>query len=715
MNPGAPCTGQTALSLTLVKAAAARRTYRFGMNTLLAQLRLLLASLALSGALAGAGYAQGGAFDTAATAPAAPDKALLARLFPDLTEPRVERIEGAVPGWRVTRPDGSLAGHIASTWEIAGSLGYSGKPLEVLVAVDSQARIAGAALIRHSEPILTLGLSEADIAGFVNGFSGIDLNDPLAAQGTSKAAPDVIARATVSSAVIRDSILRSARVLALDRGLMPGPGLRRSGFEPRALDALLASGALSRVSVTLDQAAPAFAGAKVAVPSGAGDFIDLWVAVIDPPTIGQNLLGEPLYTHVLGTLGADETALFVATRGLQGHRGTDWRRTGRFERIAVVQDGRRFPLAAAGYSRIDRLALDGLPEFKERSIFRLGGGGFDPAAPFRVEVTASRPPAEAGRADLILVTGVDYAVPDEFIQAAPPEPAPLWRREWERKRFQLAGLAALLSLATAVMFLQELVVRRPRLWRGLRLAILSVTLVWLGWGINGQLSVVQVVAFLNALVSGFSWETFLIEPVIFTLWSGVALGILFLGRGVYCGWLCPFGALQELTNAAAQKLGLPQIALPYPLHERLWVIKYTLFVAILALSFYSMQQALILAEVEPFKTAISMRMLRAWPFLAFVLALLIAGLFIERFYCRYLCPLGAALAIPAKLKIFDWLRRRPQCGRECRLCEQKCTVGAIDPLGRINVNECVLCLRCQVVLHDQHTCPVLKRRARAAD
>lgn len=189
--------------------------------------------------------------------------------------------------------------------------------------------------------------------------------------------------------------------------------------------------------------------------------------------------------------------------------------------------------------------------------------------------------------------------------------------------------------------------------------------------------------------------------------------MLFWGRGVYCGWLCPFGALQELTNAAARRLGVRQVAVPQALHERLWVIKYTLFMAILALSFYSMHDALILAEAEPFKTAISLRFMRAWPFLLFVAALLTAGLFIERFYCRYLCPLGAGLAIPAKLKIFDWLKRRPQCGRECRMCETKCTVGAIDAIGRINANECVLCLRCQVIMNDGAQCPVLKRRARA--
>jgi NosR/NirI family nitrite reductase transcriptional regulator len=643
-----------------------------------------------------------------------PDTAITARLFPGLLDPQIERQEGRVPGWQVTTPDGRLAGHIASTWEIAQSVGYSGKPLDVLLAVTPDGAIAGAELVRHSEPILTLGLSEADIARFVGGFTGVDLRDPLGTSGSTPAAPDAIARATVSSAVIRDSILRTARTLALDRGLVPGKGIARTGFATRDVAALLESGALVRVIVTLDEAAPAFAKASVPVPEGQGAFIDLWVGIVDPPTIGRNLLGDQLYSRAMGALGTGEAALFVASHGLQGHRGTEWRRTGVFDRIALVQDGRRIALTAESYTRIDRLALEGLPEFKERSLFRLANGQLDPTAPFRVEVTATRPSAVDGAPDPVLVVGADYTLPAAFVLSPPPEPTPLWQRAWETKRWQLAGVALLLALVTAVMFLQEPVARRPQLWRGLRLSILAVTLVWLGWGLGGQLSVVQVIAFVHALLNGFSWETFLVEPVVFTLWAAVALGILFLGRGVYCGWLCPFGALQELTNAAAQRLGVRQIALPFPLHERLWVIKYTLFVAILGLSFYSMSDALVLAEVEPFKTAISMRMMRAWPYIFFVGTLLTAGLFIERFYCRYLCPLGAALAIPAKLKIFDWLRRRPQCGRECRLCEQKCTVGAIDPLGRINVNECVLCLRCQVVLNDKDTCPILKRRARGS-
>jgi NosR/NirI family nitrous oxide reductase transcriptional regulator len=117
--------------------------------------------------------------------------------------------------------------------------------------------------------------------------------------------------------------------------------------------------------------------------------------------------------------------------------------------------------------------------------------------------------------------------------------------------------------------------------------------------------------------------------------------------------------------------------------------------------------------VEPFKTAISLRFVRARPFVAFVAALLVAGLFVERFFCRYLCPLGAALAIPARLRMFDWLKRRHQCGSVCQACAVKCTVQAIHPDGRINPNECVYCLECQVLYNDDRTCPpLIERRKR---
>ncbi|WP_347266652.1 4Fe-4S binding protein [Paracoccus sp. (in: a-proteobacteria)] len=636
-----------------------------------------------------------------------PDPRLAQELFGAEGAVVLDRQETPVPGWQVTQ-DGKVLGLIGSSWEIGGTTGYSGKPLDVLVAVNPQGVIAGAKLLRQTEPVLSLGISDAQIVAYVDAFRGVDLSQAAAAD---RKLPPVISRATVSTGVIRDGILRVGRVLAQAQGL-GGGGIDRVGFHPATWADLLNEQAFGHRLVTMADAAQAFAGAKVPLEPSDAPFLELYAGIIDTPTVGRNLLGEQAFAAAMGGLGPDEALVAVMSRGLYSPRGTEWRRSGRFERIAFEQGATRIEPRDTDFTLVESLALPDAPEFKEISLFRInvGATGIDPHQPFDLVVTARRPLANGTEASLPIRATI--RLPTAFMVAEPAE-TPLWQEFWWKKIPGILVVGVMLFVLALILFGQEALVRRPKLWRRVRLSYLAATLFILGWWLNGQLSVVQVVAFLNALFSGFHWETFLIEPIIFLIWSAVALGLLFWGRGVFCGWLCPFGALQELMNAVAQKLGVRQIAVPQGLHERLWVIKYTLFVAIVALSFYSMEQALLLAEVEPFKTAISMRFMRAWPFVLFALAVLAGGLFIERFYCRYLCPLGAGLAIPAKLKIFDWLRRRPQCGRECRLCETKCTVGAIDPLGRINPNECVLCLRCQVVMNDPQTCPVLKRRARA--
>ena len=80
----------------------------------------------------------------------------------------------------------------------------------------------------------------------------------------------------------------------------------------------------------------------------------------------------------------------------------------------------------------------------------------------------------------------------------------------------------------------------------------------------------------------------------------------------------------------------------------------------------------------------------------------------------HLCPLGAALAIPAKARLFDWLKRRKECGQPCKICANECEIQAIHPDGTINANECHYCLDCQMSYYNDHKCPPLvqKRRKR---
>jgi polyferredoxin len=243
---------------------------------------------------------------------------------------------------------------------------------------------------------------------------------------------------------------------------------------------------------------------------------------------------------------------------------------------------------------------------------------------------------------------------------------------------------------------------------------LLFTVFFIGFYCSAQLSVINLLAFFHSLTSGFSWDTLLIEPVVFVLWGFVAVSILLWGRGVYCGWLCPFGAAQDLISKLANRLGFEGYRLPQMVHERLWAIKYFILIALVGLSLDSMVSAARLAEVEPFKTTFILRFAREPVFVAYALALLAVSAFNSKFYCKYICPLGAGLSFITRFRIFDWLRRRPECGKPCQACAHQCQIAAIKPTGEIIDNECHYCLECQVTYWDDRQCPPLvdKRKKR---
>jgi NosR/NirI family transcriptional regulator, nitrous oxide reductase regulator len=280
---------------------------------------------------------------------------------------------------------------------------------------------------------------------------------------------------------------------------------------------------------------------------------------------------------------------------------------------------------------------------------------------------------------------------------------------------EIAILGAALIVLTLILFMEDRISRRPRLHRILRLGFLTWTLVWLGWYAGAQLTVVQVITWLHSLVTDFRWDYLLADPLITILLAFTVVGLFVWGRAAFCGWLCPFGALQELASEAARRLRVPQIRIGPNLHGRLVVGKYVLFVALVGISFWSWDLAMAGTEIEPFKAAIILRFMTEWPMVAYAVALLAAGLFIERFYCRFACPLGGGLAIFGKLRLVDWLKRHPECGSRCRHCETVCPVGAIRRNGSINMNECFFCLDCQVTYYDAHTCPPMVWRRKQAE
>jgi polyferredoxin len=143
------------------------------------------------------------------------------------------------------------------------------------------------------------------------------------------------------------------------------------------------------------------------------------------------------------------------------------------------------------------------------------------------------------------------------------------------------------------------------------------------------------------------------------------------------------------------------------LQQKLWLGKYASAVIVVGLAFLAPGAGTLAAEVEPFKTAITSIFAREWPFVAYAVALLAVGLFTERAYCRFLCPLGGTLAILDRLHLLDLLKRRPECGSPCHLCERSCPVRAIETSGAIKTAECFQCLDCQVEYYDDERCPPL--------
>lgn len=639
--------------------------------------------------------------------------------------------------------DGETVAYAFLTSDFVGTTGYSGKPIHVVAGIDTDAVLTGVKLVKHSEPIVLIGIPNSKMVKLTESYAGLDLKAEAAAGGDAHDL-DIISGATVTIMIIDDSLVRGgikvARAMGLG-GLSPrvadGPKREVDMAQSEVFDwtTLSGDGSTRRMTLDIGQINTAFEetgdarAIKRPEPGEPDDtYIDMHVALVSVPSIGLSLLGEAEYNNLTEWLEPGEQALLVLGRGAYSFKGSGYVRGGIFDRIQLIQGDNSVRFFDKQQRRLGELATDDSPSFTELDLFKIPADSeFNPAEPFRLQLLAQR---VVGAIDKTFLTfDLGYKLPAQYLLPVAAAPllvddatdeaaakSALWKRIWRDKQVEIAILGVMLLVLTGVFFFQFQATMNPRAFYWFRIGYLSFTLVFLGWYANAQLSVVNLMALAGSLRSGFTWDAFLMDPLVFIQWFAIAAALLFWGRGAYCGWLCPFGALQELTNKLARALKVPQWTLPWGLHERLWPLKYMIFLGLFGLSMVSMPMAETYAEVEPFKTAIILKFVREWPFVIFALLLLLAGLFVERFYCRYLCPLGGALAIPARIRMFDWLKRYKECGSPCQTCSNECPVQAIHPTGEINPNECVNCLHCQVLYQSETKCPVvikqIKRRSK---
>ena len=657
--------------------------------------------------------------------------------------PGVERIgdaEGEFGVRRLFKGD-ELLGYAFQSIRVTQMPAYSGKPINLQVILDPQAVIRDAYVLEHHEPILLIGIPVEKLHAFTAGYAGVRADQRVVVGRSSDARTttiDAVAGATVTVMVVNEIVMRAAHTVAVSLGLIEDGGsirpkpaqVRLDAFQPATWAELTGNGAIRRLQLNRGQIDDAFKGTEAASVGAADaahradDFIDLYTALLNPPTVGRNLLGERQYQELMGSLKPGEYAIAVLGNGQYSFKGSGYVRGGIFDRVQLRQFGDILSFRDLDYQRLSDVYAEGMPAFAEMAVFIVRAQHrFDPGTPWNLELLVRRQTGPV--ASLFTSFALPYQTPEAYLLRPQPSAEelaaleeakrPLWLRIWYQKSFQIGVLLGALALLATILFLQDALTRRPHLLHWVRRGYLAFTLVFIGWYCLGQLSVVNVLTFVHALFEGFRWELFLSDPILFILWTFTAASVLLWGRGVFCGWLCPFGALQELLNEAARKLRVPQFELPFAVHERLWAIKYIILLALFGLSLESLATAERAAEVEPFKTAITLGFARQWGFVAYAGGLLLVNLFTRKVYCRYLCPLGAALAIPGKARLFDWLKRRKECGQPCQLCARECEIQAIHPDGRINANECHYCLDCQLTYHDQNKCPPLvnKRKKRS--
>ena len=193
-----------------------------------------------------------------------------------------------------------------------------------------------------------------------------------------------------------------------------------------------------------------------------------------------------------------------------------------------------------------------------------------------------------------------------------------------------------------------------------------------------------LVGFLTLLLSGMIDRSFL-----FVL---LMILIALLTGAFFCGWLCPFGALQELMGNMAWKLKLPRLRIPAGMERFLRLFRYLL----LALSitglgfilFLSTPHTTFLAELEG-----SIRYVTrgAWILMGFFILL---SLFIDRPFCRYFCTEGAQYGLLSMGRLFSIRRNKEDC-INCGLCDRSCPMQIeISKCSHVRNPQCNNCFQC---------------------
>jgi NosR/NirI family nitrous oxide reductase transcriptional regulator len=615
-------------------------------------------------------------------------------------------------------------GYVFLSTDIVDIPAYSGKPVITLIGMDLQGKFTGVRILKHSEPILLLGIPEDALTNFNNQYLGKFVGDYIEIGHSHKdqgvLGLDAITGATVTVIAQNQVMLRSGRAVAQQVGIIK-PKVRA---QARYLDpagkfdwaGLVKEGAVQRLRVDPKD---------VGLPRGGEAFIDLWFGPLEAPAIGRSILGDSGYADLMARMQPGDHPIFVIGSGRESFKGSGFVRGGIFDRVQVVQDGETTTFRDLDYINLYGIEAASAPAYNESVIFIIRNPAFSSAYPWNLVFLGNRMDRDTGARSFASFDKT-YWTPARHLDGGRPvveEADPTWLKVWKQRAVEIALFTAFLVAVAVVYAKRDALVRRSRRndkrWVSIPKYIAwIVSIGFVGFTAMAQPSITQVLTWFHSLLFQWKWELFLSDPLIFVFWWFIIITVFLWGRGLFCGWVCPFGSLSELLYKIAGAIGLKrwQGQLPQHWHDRLKWVKYGVFFGLIVVSFFSMTLAEKLAEIEPFKTTFLVGLFnRAWPYTLFAGGLLGLSLFTERPFCKYLCPLGAALAMPTTFRWFG-LKRKEECG-PCKACAVGCGSLAIDNSGAIDQRECMLCLDCMVMYYEEHACPPLsserKQRTKA--
>ena len=172
-----------------------------------------------------------------------------------------------------------------------------------------------------------------------------------------------------------------------------------------------------------------------------------------------------------------------------------------------------------------------------------------------------------------------------------------------------------------------------------------------------------------------------------------SLAVLTVGLGAsFCGWLCPFGALQDLFAWIGRRLfGGQTYLVPERVHAKLKYLRWGVLALIVWMS--AKYSALWFADYDPFRAFFHFKFESALA-IVLVVGTIAGGILVERFFCLYACPLGALVGGLGTVGLVKVRRDETVC-IDCTLCARACPSRiAVDTVHVVRDQHCTMCTEC---------------------